>query len=288
LLTVDRKSSGASFSIGNPQSAISNQEISNPPQPNPDVETLSASPGRCPARTAQVTLQSAGGPFAEKQTWGPGRSGVSASLGAGGLGDERFAAVQTAVHHLGAQHAFKPSSDNQHGGAVHQGPEGQHEAGVLARGSAQTLRQALAEEVERGPRLVEGGGLSDAIEQNSVGVAMGEGELELPLASLAKGTGAAECGEQIIADLQAESVKNVFAVMVALVDGGGGGAGGFGHGAHGERFFAAPVPQPAGGVENALFEFRVRLSGHQPPSTSARLSPGPNNLHYVKLTMYNP
>ena len=65
-----------------------------------------------------------------------------------------------------------------------------------------------------------------------------------------------EGGKEFDASLYAHGAENIFAVAIALVDGGSRSAGRAGHAAHGEGFFAAPGPQPAGGVKNALFELQ--------------------------------
>src|SRR5271167_372649 len=96
------------------------------------------------------------------------------------------------------------------------------------------------------------------------------GKLEIAPAGLRKGLGAAESGEEFPAGLEAQRPKDIVAVPVTLVKRRGGGAGSFGDGAHGQRLFAAPRPQPAGGVKDALFELRICLSGQRPASIPPR------------------
>ena len=113
---------------------------------------------------------------------------------------------------------------------------------------------------------MEGWRLRESIEQNFVGVAMLQGEFQIALASLRERPGAAERCEEFGAGLHAHGAKNIVAVVVTLVEGGGSGAGCLGDAAHGEGLFAAPGPQPAGRVKDALFELRICLSGQRPAS----------------------
>ena len=171
---------------------------------------------------------------------------------------------------LGAQRAFEAAADNEHGSAVREGPQCEHEACVLARRSAETVGQALAHEIERGPGLMQRRRFGHAVEEDFVGMSMPEGKLKVALDGLAKRAGAAEHGEKIFSGLQAESFQDVVAVAVALVDGGGGGAGGLGHGTHGQRLFAAASPQARGGVEDTLFQVGIGMTG-QISSTITKL-----------------
>ncbi len=166
------------------------------------------------------------------------------------------------MHGLCAENAFEAAADDEHGGAVHERPDCQHDAGVLARSASQALGDALAHEVERRPGLVQGRRLADAVKQHLVGVGVFEGKLEITEHGLANRAGAAECGEKIFASLGAQGAENIVAVAVALVDRGRRGGGRFGDGAHGEGFLAAAGPQARGSVENLLLQFRVRMPGH--------------------------
>ena len=81
-----------------------------------------------------------------------------------------------------------------------------------------------------------------AVEQHFVGVGVAESEGEIALAGLGQRAGLAEFAEQLQAGLVPQGAKDVGAVVVALVERGRGGARRFCHGAHGERFRAAPGP----------------------------------------------
>jgi hypothetical protein len=109
-------------------------------------------------------------------------------------------------------------------------------------------------------------------------VGMLHGKLEIAFAGLGEGPGAAEAGEKFGASVEADGAENIIAVVVALVNGGGGGAGRIGDAAHGKSFFAAPGPQPAGGVKDAFFELRICLSGQRPASVLPGLLQGPTAL----------
>ena len=78
--------------------------------------------------------------------------------------------------------------------------------------------------------------------------------------------------------IAADGAENVIAVVVALVEGRCSGAGGVGDAAHGERLFAAPGPQAAGRVKDALFELRIGLSGQRPASVRSESLRGPTAL----------
>jgi hypothetical protein len=117
---------------------------------------------------------------------------------------------------------------------------------------------------------VQGWRLGKSVEEHLVGVGMFEGILEITFAGLSKGTGAAECSKEFDAGLDAYGSENILAVAIALVECRSGGAGRLGHAPHREGLFSAPVPQPAGGVEDALFELRVWLSGQRPASVVPR------------------
>jgi hypothetical protein len=132
---------------------------------------------------------------------------------------------------------------------------------MFAGRSAEALGEAVAQEIEGGPGFVKGGRFGNAVEKDFIGVTLFEGEGELPLDRLAEGAGAAERGEEVSSGLQAQRFQDVVAVTIAFVDCGRGGSGGFGDGAHGEGFFAAAGPQARGGVEDALFQIRVGMTG---------------------------
>jgi hypothetical protein len=183
----------------------------------------------------------------------------------GGLRSDGFDRVQTGVDHLGAQWTSHASPDHQHSGAVHQGPQRKHEASVFARSSAQALRQTKAHQIEGGPWFVQGWGLRESVEEDFIGMAMLEGKFQITLTGLGERSGAAERREEFHAGAEAHRAKDVVAVAVTLVQGRGRGAGRLGDAAHRKSFLAAPGPQPAGGVKDALFELRVCLSGQRPP-----------------------
>jgi len=85
--------------------------------------------------------------FAEHEVRGPfGPRGHHAS--GSFTFDDGFAGINACVHGLGAQGAFKAPSDNQHGCAMHQRPDGQHEAGVPAGRTAQAPRDSVSDEIE--------------------------------------------------------------------------------------------------------------------------------------------
>ena len=126
---------------------------------------------------------------------------------------------------------------------------------MLARSSAHSLRQTMTEEIEGWPGLVKRGRLSDAVEKNFVGVGVLHGEFELAFASFREGVGLAKSGEEVGAGAGANRAEKSVAVAVAFIKRGSGGCGSLGDAAHGERFFAASCPEPAGGVKNALCAF---------------------------------
>jgi hypothetical protein len=115
---------------------------------------------------------------------------------------------------------------------------------------------------------VQGWRLGESVEEHLVGVGMIEGILEIALAGLREGSGATEGGKELDAGLDADRAENIVAVVVTFVESGSGGGGRLGDTTHGERFFAAPGPQPAGGIKDSLFELRVWLSGQRPASAS--------------------
>jgi hypothetical protein len=186
------------------------------------------------------------------------------------------------MNHLGAQRPGNTSPDQVHRCTVHQRPQRKHEASVFAGISSQALRQAQTHKIEGRPGLVEGWRLRESIEENFVGVAMLEGKLQIALASLGQRSGAAQRCEEFSAGPHAHGSKNIVAVVVTLVEGWSSGAGCLGHAAHGESFFAASGPQPAGGVKDALLELRICLSGQRPASVPSELVHGP-----IALTMSN-
>jgi hypothetical protein len=205
--------------------------------------------------------------------------------------DEIFQSIETGVEHLGAERALDAAPDHEHGGAMHQRPQREHETSVLAGRATEALSDALAHEIERGPGLVQRRGLREAVEEHFESVRMLNGEMEVAFAGLGERTGGAHGVEEIAASLQAHAAEKVLAVTVALVDRRGGGARGAGYGAHGEGFGSAASPQPAGDFEDALFEFRIRMPGQRLVSSAStsfreflRLPP---SLPDVKLTMYN-
>jgi len=198
--------------------------------------------------------------FAEDQVGRPLGAGVGLrSLAA----DEIFQSIEAGVEHLGAERAFHAATDHERGGAMHQRPQREHEAGVLAGRATEALGDALAHEIERGPGFVQRRGFGKAVEEHFESVRMLEGEIEVAFAGLGERAGRAHGGEEIAASLQADAAEKIFAVTVAFVDSGGGGARGAGYGAHGEGFGSAASPQPAGDVENALFEFRIGMPGQR-------------------------
>src|SRR5712671_3072392 len=143
---------------------------------------------------------------------------------------------------------------------------------MLARTASQPLGQTQSHQIERGPGLVQGRRLSKSIEQHFVGVRMLQGIFEIALASLGEGAGASQRGEEFDAGLDAHSAKNIAAVPITLVNGGSGGSRSFGHAAHCERLFTAPRPQPASGIQYALLEFRICLSGQWPASATPSIT----------------
>lgn len=150
--------------------------------------------------------------------------------------EEIFERIKAGVDHLGAERAFHAAADHEHGGAMHQGPQREHEAGVLAGRASEALGDALAHEVERGPGLVQSRGFGEAVEEHFESVGVLESEMQITFAGLSDGAGRAHGVEQTAASLHAHATEKVFAIAVALVDGGGGGARGPGYGAHGEGF----------------------------------------------------
>ena len=186
------------------------------------------------------------------------------------------------MNHLRTQRSGNTSADQMHGRTVHQRPYRKHKASVFAGISSQALRQPQAHQIEGRPGFVEGRRLRESIEENLVGVAMLEGKLQIALASLRKRSGAAERSEEFSAGPHAHGAKNVIAVVVTLVKSRGSGASSFGHTAHSEGFFAASRPQPAGRIEDALFELRICLSGQRPASVVLGSLLGP-----IALTMFN-
>jgi hypothetical protein len=116
---------------------------------------------------------------------------------------------------------------------------------------------------------VQGGWPGKSIEEYFVGVRMLQGILQISLARLGEGSGASEGGKEFDAGLDTQGPEDIVSVVITLVNGGSGGAGCFGNAAHRERSFAAPGPQAAGGIKDALFELGICLSG-QPPASAHR------------------
>ena len=110
---------------------------------------------------------------------------------------------------------------------------------------------------------MQGRGLGEPVEQHFVSMGMLQSKLKIAVAGLREGMGGIHCGEEFGSRLQAHRAENIVAVVVTLVDRGRGGAGRFGDAAHGEGFFAAPCPEPACGIQDALFELRICLSGQR-------------------------
>jgi hypothetical protein len=125
---------------------------------------------------------------------------------------------------------------------------------------------------------MQGWGLGESVEEHFIGVGMIEGVIEIALADLGERPGTAQSGEEFDAGLGAQSAENIVAVVVTLIEGRGSGAGRLGDAAHGEGFFAASGPEPAGGVKDALFEFRICLSGQRPASVLPGSLQGPTAL----------
>jgi hypothetical protein len=130
---------------------------------------------------------------------------------------------------------------------------------MVARSSTQALGEALPEEIERRPRLMQGWGLPDPIEENFVGVAVVQGEAKIALAGLGQRARGAERGEQLQADVNAQRAQDIFAIAVAFVYGWSRSSGGLGDSTHGQCFFAAASPQPASFVKNSFFQSRIRM-----------------------------
>jgi hypothetical protein len=147
--------------------------------------------------------------------------------------------------------------------------------------AAEALGEAIAQEIERGPGLVQGRRFGDAVEKDFIGVAVGEGEREMPLDCLAQSASSAVGREEIFSGLQAQRFQDVVAMTITLVHRGRGCTGGSSNSAHGERFFAATGPQARGGVEDALFQFGVGMAGQISSKES-----GIYYLHGVSLTLY--
>ncbi len=143
---------------------------------------------------------------------------------------------------LRAQRAFETTSDDQHGGAMHERPDREHQAGMFAGCSSKALRQALAHEIERGPWLVQRRRFADGIEKDFIGVGVSQREFEVALDGVAESASTAEGSEERFASLQPQCSQDVVAVTIALVDRGRGGSGGFRDSPHGEGFFAAAGP----------------------------------------------
>ena len=181
--------------------------------------------------------------FAKNQICWPLWARVHSALGSRRSRNNGFEAVDTGVKHLRAQRALRAPPIYKHGRAVHQCPQRKHESGMGTRRSPQAPSETLAKEVERRPWFMQGRRLGDCVEQHSVSFTVLKGELQVSLAGLRQGAGAAELIKEFLAGLQAQGAENVFAVAEALIYGGGGRAGGFGHRAHGERFLAASGSQ---------------------------------------------
>src|SRR5882762_1480564 len=181
--------------------------------------------------------------FAKNQICWPLWARVHSALGSRRNRNNGFEGVDTGVKHLRAQCALRAPPIYQHGRAVHQCPQGEHESGMGTRRSTQAPSQTMAKEVERRPGFMQGRRLGNSVEQYSIRFTVPKGELQVSLAGLRQGAGEADFMEEFLAGLQAQGAENVLAVAEALIHGGGGRAGGFGHRAHGERFLAASGPQ---------------------------------------------
>lgn len=122
----------------------------------------------------------------------------------------------------------------------------------------------------------------ESVEENSVGMGIFEGIFKIPLTGLDKRPGAGQSGKEFDASVDAQGSENILAVAVTLVDGGRGSTGRLGDATHGEAFLSPAGPEPARGVQYALFKLRIGLSGQRPASVPSDDCMGP-----VALTVYN-
>src|ERR1043165_7807685 len=104
--------------------------------------------------------------FAQNQVSRPFGPGIYQSLPLLGCQQNSVHCVEACPHGLGAQCSFESSTDNQHGRTVRERPDRQHKAIVLTWSSTNLPRQPLAHEIERRPRLVQGGSPAYAVEQH--------------------------------------------------------------------------------------------------------------------------
>ena len=123
---------------------------------------------------------------------------------------------------------------------------------------------------------MEGWRLRKSVEEDLVGMAMLECKLQIALAGLRERSGMAERREEFSAGPHAYGAKNIIAVAVTLVEGRSGGAGGLATPRMVRGFFASARPQPAGHVEDALFELRICLSGQRPRLRTAEITAWPD------------
>src|SRR5450432_1784786 len=129
------------------------------------------------------------------------------SPGAAGCGDDVLESIHAGVAHLTPQRTLGAPANHQHSGAVHESPEREHEPRLVALGSAEAFRQALAKEIERGPGLVQGRELEGAIEEDAVDVVVFEREFQIAAAGLGEGAGGGEGLEKVLAGLAADRAQ---------------------------------------------------------------------------------
>lgn len=144
---------------------------------------------------------------------------------------------------LRAQRTFKASANNEHGGAMHERPQRQHQAVMLARRAADFFGEPFAHEVERGPGLMKRRRPAYSVKEHFVSVTMLECKLELAVDRVTQALHPAKRRKQFAARSQTQAFQDVVAIAEALVNRGRGGSGGLGDGAHGERFFSSARPQ---------------------------------------------
>src|SRR5262249_22608770 len=119
--------------------------------------------------------------FSQDQICGPIRSGMDHPNLAFRASDKILNGIHASMDGLGFKGTFKSAANDQHRGPMHQRPDREHEAVVIARISSKPLRQAFAHEIKRWPRLIQRRGLADAIEQHLVAVWVFESKLQVVL-----------------------------------------------------------------------------------------------------------
>src|ERR1700722_2275798 len=94
-------------------------------------------------------------------------------------------------------------------------------------------------------------------------MSMAEGEIEVAFTGFLDGRTSLQLLKNLFPGPLPESAQDIFAAIEAAVNGRGVRACSLGHGPHGESFAYSVFPKLTGGIQDAAFEIRIGLPGHE-------------------------